>query len=60
MFRVGITRPRPAYPLAISTYHYELGELERGWEWLQTALAEAPPNTIAQACVKHSVRNVQG
>lgn len=46
--------------LAISTYHYELGELERGWEWLQTALAEAPPNTIAQACVKHSVRNVQG
>lgn len=42
--------------LAIATYYKELGEPELGSEWMQIALAEAPPNTIVRACVEYNLR----
>jgi len=46
--------------LAIAVYYRELGEPERYSEWMQTALAEAPPGTIVRACVKYNLHSTSG
>jgi hypothetical protein len=46
--------------LAIAAYYSELGQPELSSEWMQTALAEAPPNTIVRACVKYNLRRISG
>ena len=46
--------------MALAVYHMQLLELEKGHQWLETALAEAPQDKVfLRVIIAHNMRTLQ-